>query len=59
MFDTGRMKRQGSQEYLLQIIPFAPEVNIYLDPSVRKKLELSSQGIRIAPVYDVKFDITK
>ena len=56
------MKRQGSQEYLLQIIPFAPEVNIYLDPSVRKKLELSSQGvrsIRIAPVYDVKFDITK
>lgn len=62
MFDAGRMKRQGSQEYLLQIIPFAPEVNIYLDPSVRKKLELSSQGvrsIRIAPVYDVKFDITK
>lgn len=59
MFDLGRMKQQDNKEYLLQIIPFAPEVKIYLDPSVRKNLELSLQGVRsvrIVPVYDIKFN---
>lgn len=62
MFDLGRMKQKNTQEYLLQIIPFTPEVNIYLDPSVRKKLQLPLQGIqaiRVIPVYDMKFKLTK
>lgn len=62
VFDLGRMKQQDNTEYLLQIIPFAPEVKIYLDPSVRKNLQLSSQGIRsirVLPVYDMKLTIVK
>lgn len=62
MFDLGRMKQKDTQEYLLQIIPFTPEVNIYLDPSVRKKLQLPLQGIqtiRVVPVYDIRFKLTK
>lgn len=62
VFDLGRMKQQDNTEYLLQIIPFAPEVKIYLDPSVRKNLQLSSQGIRsirVLPVYDLKLTIVK
>lgn len=62
VFDLGRMKQQDNTEYLLQIIPFAPEVKIYLDPSVRKNLQLSSQGIRsvrVVPVYDMKLTIGK
>lgn len=59
MFNLGRMKAMDAEdkEYLLQIIPFSPEVNIYLDPVARKKIQLSSQGlqsVRITPVYDVK-----
>lgn len=62
VFDLGRMKQQDNTEYLLQIIPFAPEVKIYLDPSVRKNLQLSSQGIRsirVLPVYDMKLTLIK
>lgn len=62
MFDLGRMKQKDTQEYLLQIIPFTPEVNIYLDPSVKKKLQLPLQGIqaiRVVPVYDIRFKLTK
>lgn len=62
VFDLGRMKQQDNTEYLLQIIPFAPEVKIYLDASVRKNLQLSSQGIRsirVLPVYDLKLTIVK
>lgn len=62
VFDLGRMKQQDNHEYLLQIIPFAPEVKIYLDPSVRKNLQLPSQGVRsvrIVPVYDMKLTIIK
>lgn len=62
MFDLGRMKQAGNKEYLLQIIPFAPEVKIYLDPSVKKNLDLSLQGVRsvrILPVYDMKLTIIK
>lgn len=64
MFNLGEMKRRDAKEkeYLLQIIPFSPEVNIYLDPAARKKIQLSSQGLqsaRIAPVYDVKLKIHK
>lgn len=62
MFDLGRMKQMDTQEYLLQIIPFTPEVNIYLDPSVRKNLRLPSQGIRfvrVLPVYDMKLILVK
>lgn len=59
MFNLGEMKEKDAEEYLLQIIPFSPEVNIYLDPMARNKMQLSSQGIwsvRIKPVYDVKLN---
>lgn len=62
MFDLGRMKQAGNKKYLLQIIPFAPEVKIYLDPSVKKNLDLSLQGVRsvrILPVYELKLTIIK
>lgn len=62
VYDLGRMKQQNNTEHLLQIIPFAPEVKIYLDPSVRKNLQLPLQGIRsirVLPVYDVKLTIIK
>lgn len=62
MFDLGRMEQKDLQEYLLQIIPFTPEVKIYLDPSVRKNLQLSLQGIRsvrVLPVYDMKLTLAK
>lgn len=62
VFDLGRVKQQANKEYLLQIIPFAPEVEIYLDPSVKKNLNLSVQGIRsirVLPVYDMKFTVVK
>lgn len=60
VYDLGRTRQQDNHEYLLQIIPFAPEVKIYLDPSVRKNLQLPLQGIRsvrILPVYDMKLRI--
>lgn len=62
IFDLGRMEQKDIQEYLLQIIPFTPEVKIYLDPSVRKNLQLSLQGIRsvrVLPVYDMKLTLAK
>lgn len=62
VYDLGRMKQRDNNEYLLQIIPFAPEVKIYLDPSVRKNLQLPLQGIRsirVLPVYDMKLTLIK
>lgn len=62
MFDLGRIKQQKNREYLLQIIPFTPEVKIYLAPSARKKLQIPMQGIqsiRVAPIYDIKLNRIK
>lgn len=56
IYDLGRKTPQHHSEYLFQVIPFSPEVNIYLDSSARKRLTLSLQGVhsvRIVPVYDM------
>lgn len=60
MFNLERKESQSYHEYLLQIVPFSPKVNIYLTPSVKKKLQLSLQGVRsvrVMPVYDMKLNI--
>lgn len=65
MFNLGELKElkaTDNDKYLLQIIPFAPEVKIYLDPMAREKVNSSSSGVRsiqIKPVYDVKLKIQK
>ncbi len=51
----------GEGKYLLQVIPFAPEVNVYLSPEAREKLEAAEQGVgdvRVLPVYEVKLSTT-
>ena len=56
-----RTASSNPESYLFQVIPVAPEVKIYLDPSARTKLaqgELGLSSVRIQPVYDVKMRLT-
>lgn len=49
------------ESFLFQVIPFSPEVKIYLDPSARTKLSQGETGlssVRIQPVYDAIMRLT-
>ncbi len=56
-------KNGGNEgKYLLQVIPFAPEVEVYLSPAARRKLEAAAQGVsdvRVLPVYETKLTISE
>ncbi len=50
----------AARQLLLQIIPLPPEVQIYLSPSAREKMERQPQGVNsvsLVPVYELRLSL--